>query len=98
MAVRSIWRGLGHPLIQGLIYRQRQIDDRTTTLTDEVVVSSDVGIEAIEGTAKIDLLDQPQVYQDVEVAVNSTHTQGWKLPFQPFVDPVRRGMAPGTLQ
>jgi hypothetical protein len=98
MALRRVGRGLGHALIQGLIYRQRQIEYRNTTLTDEVVVRSDVGIKAIEGTAEIDLPDQPLIYQDVEVTVDRTHAQGRELPFQPFVNPVRRGMSPGTPQ
>jgi hypothetical protein len=98
MAIRGVRRRLGHPLIQGLVYRQFQIDDRTASFTEKVVMRPDIGIEAIKGAAEIDLLDQPLVHQDVEVSVHRTHTEVGELPLQPFVDPVRRGMPPGTLQ
>ena len=98
MAVRSVRGDLGHPLIQGLVNRQFQVDDRTASLTDEVVVGPDVGIEAIEGAAEIDFLDQSLIYQDVEVAVDCTHAQVRELPFQPFVYPVCRRMTPRAPQ
>ena len=98
MTTNSVGRRLVHPLIQGLIDRKLQIYNRTAALAYEVVVGPDVGIEAIERAAEIDLLDQPLLDQNIQVSVHCTHTEVRELPLQPFIDPVRRGMAPRTLQ
>ena len=90
--------GLIDPVVQRIIDRQLQIGDRTATLADEVVVGFGVGIETIEGTAEIDLLCQPLFDQDTEVSIYGAHAQIGKLPLQPFVNPIGRGVPPRTLQ
>ena len=95
--MRRMRRRPAYPLIQRLVYRQFQVDDRTASLADEMVVRAGIGVETIEGAAEIDLLDQPLFHQDVEISVNRTHAEVREIPLQPFVDPVRRGVSPGTL-
>ena len=98
MPARRIRRSLVHPLVQGLVDRKLQIDDRTAAFADEMVVGPDVGVESIVGAAEIDLLDQSLLHQDVKVPVDRTHAEVGKLPLQPFVDPVSRGVPPGRLK
>jgi hypothetical protein len=73
MPMSGVRRRLGHPLIQRLVHRQFQIDDRAAPFTDKVVMGSNVGVEAIKGAAEIYLPDQPLIHEDIEVAVHRTH-------------------------
>ena len=98
MPARRIGRGLVHPLIQRLVDRELQIDNRSTAFADEVVVGIDVGIKTVIGAAEIDLLDESLINQDVEVPVNRTHTKVRELRLQPFVDPIGRRMPPAPLE
>jgi hypothetical protein len=85
-------------LVQRLVNRQLQIDDRAAALTDKVVVRPDIGVEAIEGAPEINLLDQSLLDQDVEIAIDRTHTQAGKLRFHLIVDPLGGGMPSRVLQ
>ena len=85
-------------IVQASIDRQLQINDRTTALTDKVVVRSDIGIEAIKSAPKIDLLYQSLLDQDAEITIHRTHAQIGELVPQLIVEPVGGGMSSRTLQ
>ena len=95
------WRGCVDPAVQGFVDGQLEIDDRSALLADEVVVLSDVGIEAVEGAPEVDLADQLLVQKDVQVPVDRPHAEIREFLLELIVDPVGSGMparAPQELQ
>ena len=58
-----------------------------TSLTNEVVVRLGVGIESVKSAAKVYSSSQSLLDEDIEISVNSSHTEVGELIFQLIVEP-----------
>jgi hypothetical protein len=95
MAAGPKRRMLVNPLVEFVVDGQHEVRYGSAPFTDEVIVGTGVGIEAIKGTSKIDLFDESLLYQDIQIAIDGSHTEVGKLPLHLLIDPVRRGMTAG---
>lgn len=67
--------------VQLLIERNLKIDDELAFLADQVVVTLDLGLESVKGTAKIDFSNQALLMQHQEIAIDGAQAEPWKFGF-----------------
>jgi hypothetical protein len=70
-----------------------EVYDRSTLLTDEMVMGGRLRLESVEGAAKIDSADQALRNKDPEVAVHSSHTEVRELFSKLVIYPIGGRMA-----
>jgi hypothetical protein len=87
-----------HYPVQGLINWYFQVRNPVTSLTNEVVVRLGVGIESVKSAAKVYSPSQSLLDEDIEISVNSSHTEVGELIFQLIVEPGCGRVSPRTPQ
>ena len=94
--------GVGGPVIdpgvQVGIDGKVEIDNGTAAITDKMVMGRSIRFKTVEGASKVDLFNKALIQKDVQVSVDRTYTEIWKLILQLGVEPVGGGMVTGLSQ